>query len=162
MPVLLILLALAWAAFVGAVVIGSADSGGASIVVAGRELATPGTPEGMWILCALAVSAGVLLAWAFGAWNRRRHRARLSAEFDERWALRDHEATAEGARGRLLESRERELDEIIRTLTAQRDALLEEIAVLRANAPSDVVTVDDVVVDVTDDLVDVDEVDRAG
>jgi type VI protein secretion system component VasK len=156
MPVLLIILALTWAAFVAAAVIGSADSGGASIVVADRVVATPGTPEGVWILCALAVSAGVLLAWAFGAWNRRRHRARLSAEFDERWALRDHEATAEEARGRLLESRERELDEIIRTLTTQRDALLEEIAVLRANAPSDVV------VDVTDDLVDVNEVDRAG
>lgn len=156
MPVLLIVLALTWAAFVVAAVIGSAPSGGASIVVLDRELATPGTPEGVWILCALAVTAGLLLAWTVGAWNRRRHRARLSAELDERWALRDHEATAEEARGRLLESRERELDEMIHTLTAQRDVLLEEIAVLRANAPSDLV------VDVTDDLVEVNEVDRAG
>jgi len=135
MPVVLIVIALAWAGLVLATVIGSASTGGASIVAFDRELTTPGTPEGVWILCALAVSAGLLLAWAFGSWNRRRHRARLSAELDERWALRSHEATAEEARGRLLESRERELDEVIWTLTAQRDALLEEIAELRANTP---------------------------
>lgn len=136
MALLLILLALVWAGFVTAAVIGSAPSGGASIVAFDRELYSPGTPEGVWVLCGLAVSAGLALAWAFGAWSRRRHRARLSAELDERWAQRSHEATAEGARGRLLESRERELDEMVHTLTAQRDALLGEIAVLRASAPS--------------------------
>jgi hypothetical protein len=180
MPVVLILLAVAWAAFVVAAVVGSAPSGGASIVALDREIATPGTPEGVWILCALAVSAGLALAWAFGSWNRRRHRVRLHAELDERWALRSHESVAEQLRGRLMESRERELDEVIWTLTAQRDALLEEIAELRANAP-DAVRVpdtddtvvdvtdgveltDDVVdvVDVTDDVDEVDEVDRAG
>lgn len=135
MALVLILLALVWAGIVLAAVIGSAPTGGASIVAFDRELFTPGTPEGVWVLCGLAVSAGLALAWAFGAWSRRRHGARLSAELDERWAQRSHESTAEGARGRLLESRERELDEMVHTLTAQRDALLGEIAVLRASAP---------------------------
>ncbi len=136
MALVLIVLAFVWAGVVVAVVIGSAPTGGASIVAFDRELYSPGMPEGVWVLCWLAVSAGLALAWAFGAWSRRRHRARLSAELDERWALRSHEAVAEGARGRLLESRERELDEMVHTLTAQRDALLDEIAVLRASVPS--------------------------
>lgn len=158
MALLLIVLALVWASLVLAAVIGSASTGGASIVVFDRELFVPGTPEGVWVLCGLAASAGLALAWAIGSWSRRRHRARLSAELDERWAQRSHEATAEGARGRLLESRERELDEMVHTLTAQRDALLGEIAVLRAAAPSVVQ-----VPDVDDTEVEVDRsADRAG
>jgi hypothetical protein len=136
MALVLIVLAFVWAGVVVAVVIGSAPTGGASIVAFDRELYSPGTPEGVWVLCGFAASAGLALAWAFAAWSGRRHRARLSAELDERWALRSHESTAEGARGRLLESRERELDEMVHTLTAQRDALLDEIAVLRASAPN--------------------------
>jgi hypothetical protein len=152
MALVLIVLAVVWGAVVTATVIGSAPSGGAEIAAFDRALFEPGTPEGVWFLCALSASAAFALAWAFGAWSRRRQRARMSAELDERWAQRSHEATAEEVRGRLLESRERDLDDMVQILTAQRDALLGEIATLRAESPG--------VIQVPD--ADTKEVDRAG
>lgn len=135
MVIVLFVLAVAWSVVVVATVIGSAGSGGAAIEAFDRHLLTPGNPEGTWILCALATSAAFSLAWAIGAWRRRRHERRLSAEFDDRWAQRSHESTAEEARGRLFVSQQRDLEVSIEILTAQRDALYEEIRGLRAQAP---------------------------
>jgi hypothetical protein len=143
MVVILLLLAVTWSGIVVLTVIGSAPSGGESLIALGREVATPGSPEGVWILCAMAASAGLALAWAIAAWRRRRHGKQLSIEFDQRWAERTHVAAQEEARGRLLESRERELQTTIDTLTAQRDALVDEMAALRQQGPPGVVRLHD-------------------
>lgn len=139
MVFILLLLAIAWSTIVTLAVIGSAPSGAESLVALGREVATPGSPEGIWILCAMAASAGLSLAWAVGAWRRRVHGKRLSREFDERWAERTHVEASGQARGHLIETRHKELQASIDTLTAQRDALVDEIGAMRQKAPSGLV-----------------------
>lgn len=123
----LLVLAAAWSILVVGTVIGSAPSGGATLIAFDREIAAPGNPEGTWILCAMVASAGLSIAWAIGAWRRRRHGKRLKRELDDRWLQRHHEEAVGSARGHLLESRERDLEASIATLTAQRDVLVEEI-----------------------------------
>jgi hypothetical protein len=132
---ILLVLAIAWSVVVVGTVVGSAPTGAASLIAFEREIANPGNPEGTWILCAMVASAGLSIAWAIGAWRRRRHGKRLKAELDDRWAQRHHEEAVGSARGRLLESRERELEASIVTLTAQRDALYDEIRSAGTAAP---------------------------
>ncbi len=130
---LFLLLALAWSAFVTVTVIESAQTGAATIEAFARVILTPVTIEqGIWFLCALSASAALALVTAVYMIRGRRLERRMAAELDSRIATRSERDAGDTAVSRLLEHRVAELQTSVDTLTAQRDAIYEEIRSLRA------------------------------
>jgi hypothetical protein len=123
----LVVLATAWTVVVTDAVIESSRTGGRSLVEFGRHLATPGVPEGIWILSALAASAALAFAFPLGSVRERRVRRRVSADVNSRWAARAHKEAGGEGRSRLLAWRLAELQTEIAELTAQRDELRRDV-----------------------------------
>lgn len=130
MPVLLIVLAAGIAAFSVDLIVESARTGGEAIVALGTTVATPGLPQGIWILCGIAAVATLLFAAVIGALRGRRIRrraARAAAAADARWETRSQQEAGESAKERLLTSRIAQLQRTMDDLLATRDQAIEEM-----------------------------------
>jgi hypothetical protein len=119
----LLVLATVWAVVVTDGVVESARGGGGDLVEFGRRLASPGVPEGIWILAGLAASAAFALAMAFGSVRERRLSRRTTVNRDEQRTQRAHRDAGDEGRGRLLAWRLAELQTQIAELTARREEL---------------------------------------
>ena len=123
----LLVLATVWAVVVTDGVVESAHTGGGDLVEFGRRLASPGVPEGIWILAGLAASAAFAVAMAFGSVRERRLSRRMTVNRDEQWTERAHRDAGDEGRGRLLAWRLAELQTQIAELTARREELRLEV-----------------------------------
>jgi hypothetical protein len=132
-PVLFLIVALAWGVAVTDAVIESAQVDAERIIAFGRVLFDPGSVEdGILILCALSATAALAVVIAVSWVRGRRLERRMAAELDERIATRSVADAGDAAVSRLMEHRVDELQTSVDTLTAQRDAIYEEIQSLRA------------------------------
>ena len=130
------LLAAVWATFVTSAVLQSAAgavNGGIGIVAFDRPIYMPATMEDeILLLCAASASAALALVTGVYMIRGRRLERRMAAELDDRMATRIQRDAGDSAVSRLLESRVDELQTSVDTLTAQRDAIYDEIRELRA------------------------------
>ncbi len=127
-------LAAVWLALVVDVVAESAASGGAIIIAFGQTLATPGNPEGTIVLAALVGSAAAALVGALAwVWGMRRER-RMASELDARWRLLSAQHAGAETQAQLMEARVAGLQEHFDAILSKREALIEEMAEIRAAA----------------------------
>jgi hypothetical protein len=132
-PILFLLLSVAWTVVVVDAVVESARVDAERIVAFGTVLIDPGSVEsGILILCALSASAALALVIAVSWVRGRRLERRMAAELDDRIATRSVADAGDAAVSRLMEHRVAELQTSVDTLTAQRDAIYDEIQSLRA------------------------------
>jgi len=125
-----------WLALVVDVVAESAVSGGATIIAFGRTLASPGNPEGTIVLAALVGTAVAALVGALAwVWGMRRER-RMASELDTRWQLLSAQHAGAEARARMMEARVAGAQEHFEAILSRREALIEEMAEIRAAAGS--------------------------
>jgi len=130
MPLLLIVLAAGIAVFSVDLIVESARTGGEAIVALGTTIATPGLPQGIWILCGIAAVASLLFTAVIGALRGRRIRRRAAAAAaaaETRWETRSQQETSEIAKERLLTSRITQLQGTMDGLLANRDQAIEEM-----------------------------------
>lgn len=135
MPLLLIALAAGIAAFSVDLVVESARTGGEAIVALGTTIATPGQPQGIWIVCGIAAVATLLFTAVIGAIRGRRLRARAAADAaaaNARWETHSQQETGEIVRERLLTARIAQLQGSMDDLLANRDQALEEMRAAKA------------------------------
>jgi len=135
MPLLLFVIATAFAGLTGDAVVESIGDGGERIVLLGGSLSFDvGTTATLTILT--ACSAAAALAWAavIAFARGRRLERRMAEELDERWAERSqHNAGVEG-KNKLLEYRVVELQTQLEDITGKRDEILQEMATVRERA----------------------------
>jgi hypothetical protein len=129
--ILLVILALALSAGAADLVVESADSGGATLIAFDRVLWTPGTPEGIWVLCGSVAIAAIALTAAVARIRGRRLERTMAAELDERWDELSHQDAGVIARNELLSWRIAELQSVLNDLVAKRDAALSEMVALK-------------------------------
>jgi hypothetical protein len=124
---LALVFATAWAVAVTDTIIESTQAGSSKLVVFGNTLGSLGTSAVVWILCILAASAGLALAFAWGNVRERRLERRMSAQMDERLVAMAQRETGLEGRGQLLSWRVAELRAQVAELTARRDELKREL-----------------------------------
>jgi hypothetical protein len=127
LSVLYLLAAVALSVGVGDAVIESASTDPMQIVVFGRVLLEPGTPEGIWILCGMSAVAALALVSAVARIRGRRLERRLAAELDARYAEMSSKAAGDAARAHLLDARVAELQTWYERAVAERDQAREEL-----------------------------------
>jgi hypothetical protein len=99
---LALVLATAWAVAVTDSITETTHAAAGRFVVFGKTVGSPGTSAVIWILCILAASAGLAMAFAWGYVRERRIERRMSAQMEERLiAIAQRESGLEG-RGQLL------------------------------------------------------------
>jgi hypothetical protein len=124
---LALVFATAWAIAVTDTVIESTHVAAGKLVVFGKTVGSPGTSPVVWILCILAASAGLALAFAWGNVRERRLERQMSAQMDKRLiAIAQRETGMEG-RGQLLSWRLAELRGQVAELTRRRNELKREL-----------------------------------
>ncbi|HYJ61749.1 MAG TPA: hypothetical protein VE032_09840 [Actinomycetota bacterium] len=127
------LLAAIWATFVTSTVLQSAAVDTTQLFAFDRLIYTAATAEEkVLILCVLSASAALALVTGIFMIRGRRLERRMAAELDSRIATRMQRDAGDSAVSRLLDTRVAELQTSVDTLTAQRDAIYEEIRELRA------------------------------
>jgi hypothetical protein len=119
----LLVLATVWTVIVTDAVVESGRTGGRTLVEFGRHLASPGVPEGIWILAGLAASAAFAFAYSLGAVRERRVRRRVTVDLSEQWTNQSHREAGDEGRSRLLAWRLAEIQTEIAELTARREEL---------------------------------------
>jgi hypothetical protein len=127
LAVLYLLAAVALSVGVGDAVIESASTDPLQIVVFGRVLLEPGTPEGIWILCGMSAVAALALVSAVARIRGRRLERRLAAELDARYAEMSSKAAGDAARAHLLDARVAELQTWYERAVAERDEARREL-----------------------------------
>ena len=120
-----------WTAVVSEVVIESARVFGASIVLFGRTLVSPGIRPGILILCGLAASAALAWSAAVSYARSRRLERRMAAELDERYGQLAAQAAGDAARAGLLAGRVAELRTSLDDLARRRDEVVAEMELAR-------------------------------
>jgi C4-dicarboxylate-specific signal transduction histidine kinase len=123
----LLVLATVWTVIVTDAVVESARTGGRTIVEFGRHVATPGVPQGIWVLAAMAASAAFAFAYSLGSVRERRVRRRVSVGLSEQWTNQTHREAGDEGRSRLLAWRLAELQTEISELTARREDLRRDV-----------------------------------
>jgi hypothetical protein len=126
-----IALAAVWTSIVAEVVIESARVFGASIVLFGRTLVSPGIRPGILILCGLAASAALAWSAAVSYARGRRLERRMAAELDERYGRLAAQAAGDAARAGLLAGRVAELRTSLDDLARRRDEAVAEMELAR-------------------------------
>ena len=127
LAVLFLLLAVSLSVGVDDAVIESATTDPLQIVVFGRVLLEPGTPAGIWILCAMSAVAALALVSAVAYLRGRRLERRLAAELDARYAELSSKAAGDAARAHLLDARVAELQTWYERALAERDEARREM-----------------------------------
>ena len=122
LPVILLLLATGWTVVAIDVVIESARVGARELWAFGHLVATPGLPEGIWIVCAVSATAALAMVTAAAYVRGRRLERRMAAELDESRAEMARRGAGDAARMRLLSWRVAELQTLVDRLIAERDA----------------------------------------
>lgn len=140
-----LVLALGWSVFVTSAVLQSAAVGATQIVAFERVMYTPqSVEESILLLCAMSASAALALVTGIYMVRGRRLERRMAAELEDRMATRLERDAEDSAVPRLLEHRVTELQTSVDTLTAQRDAIYDEIRGLReSRTKNQVVTIAD-------------------
>lgn len=132
-----LVLALGWSVFVTSAVLQSAAVDTAQIVAFEQVMYTPESiEEKILLLCAMSASAALALVTGMYMIRGRRLERRMAAELDDRMATRLERGAGDSAVSRLLEHRVAELQTSVDTLTAQRDAIYDEIRGLRESRPT--------------------------
>jgi hypothetical protein len=126
-----LLLATVWTVGVVDAVVESADRGGRTLTVFGRQLFEPGTPAGIYILCGLAASAALALVTTVARVRGRRLERRMAAELDDRADELSQQAAGDAARAQLLRHRIAELQTSLDELVVRRDEAFEELRATR-------------------------------
>lgn len=130
----LILAAVVYAAAVAQTIVESARYGGRAIISFGTILfLSDSSAVGVGILTVLSATAALALGGAVGYGRGRWLERRMAAEVDQRWEKVSREDAGLGARQRLLDWRVGELQAQVGRLTAERNALLDELEARRMN-----------------------------
>ena len=122
LPVILLLLATGWTVVAIDVVIESARVGARELWAFGHLVATPGLPEGIWIVCAVSATAALAMVTAAAYVRGRRLERRMAAELDESRAEMARRGAGDAARMRLLSWRVAELQTLADRLLDEREA----------------------------------------
>jgi chromosome segregation ATPase len=128
----MVALAALYSAVVVQTVVESADTGGKQIIVFGKLIASPGAPEGIWIIAGLSASAALAMVSAVAYARGRRLERRMAEELDARWEEISQRDAGTAAQGQLVQWRIAELQSSLEDLIRRRDATLEEMKEMRA------------------------------
>ena len=131
LPVILLLLATGWTVVAIDVVIESARVGARELWAFGHLVATPGLPEGIWIVCGVSATAALAMVTAAAYVRGRRLERRMAAELDESRAEMARRGAGDAARMRLLSWRVAELQTLADRLLAEREDAERELVVVR-------------------------------
>jgi septal ring factor EnvC (AmiA/AmiB activator) len=128
----MVVLAALYSAVVAQTVVESAETGGNQIIVFGKLIGTPGSPEGIWIIAGLSASAALAMVSAVAYARGRRLERRMAEELDARWEEISQRDAGTAAQGQLVQWRIAELQSSLEDLIRRRDETLQEMEEMRA------------------------------
>jgi hypothetical protein len=129
--ILALVAATLWTAVVAETIVESVRAFGGGIMFMGRSILAPGIRPSIFILCALAASAGLAWAAAVAYARGRRLERRMAADLDERYQEMTTRAAGDIARAELVSWRANELRGTLDDLVHQRDEILAEMDLAR-------------------------------
>jgi hypothetical protein len=131
MGIIAIVAATLWTAAVVETIVESVRAFGGGIQIFGRTIITPGIRPSIFVLCALAASAGIAWAAAIAYARGRRMERRMAADLDERYQEMSTRAAGDIARAELASWRANELRTTVEDLARQRNEILAEMDLAR-------------------------------
>jgi hypothetical protein len=114
-----------WSAICAEMVIESARAHGRQLVLFGNVVAAPSVSVTIVVLCVVSATAALAMVTAVAYARGRRLERRMVAELDARWGEISERDAGDAARRELLSWRVVELQTLVDTLVAQRDAARE-------------------------------------
>jgi hypothetical protein len=131
MGIIAIVAATLWTAAVVETIFESVRAFGGGIQIFGRTIIAPGIRPSIFVLCALAASAGIAWAAAIAYARGRRLERRMAADLDARYQEMTTQVAGDIARAELATWRADELGASLEGLVRQRDEILAEMDLAR-------------------------------